>query len=474
MTSSREYMQGRHGIIGKRDAKRNVYIGLDFGTTFAKVAYEVAPTTEHLKRSIRFNDDGYYIPTELFYHWRSQSLWFKRKGTPDESIVRFFKYSMVVDGLEKNEELNRVQGLRNNPERLCSAYYLACLITISKLKICKQLNVEDTSTIEWHINMGMPVGKVMSANTQLKPVYDEVLQVAWAWSTTPEWRNPRVGLKEFDDFYTLHRRDRNPNLQTVPELYAEVLMYQQDNNVPEGFYAVIDIGGGTVDLAVFLKKIDKEEGVKVYCVSHEVSPEGMESIVSRVAGDPEDSVRDKVRGCMLNRNVNFNQLGDVNLADRRLQMSFRCKRLINTIKNFRTTYGSCVMKARENKFTEMRKEVENGGRLRYFMMGGGKDVHFYNQLVEFMIGIHAMEVKTLAHAKKERIQDYMLKSVNLECKDDDRLLISQMLAQPFDNIPQLDGVPWDFTASTSVRSFTENLTTREKLEDRLLELYGDD
>ena len=475
MSAGRDYLAHRKSVLLKASARKHVYIGLDFGTTFAKVAYEIAPTTDHLKRSVRFgnNDESPFIPTVLYFHSGNSTLSFRRKGTDDESVVRFFKYSMVVDGLEKNVELNRCsESLSTVPERLCSAFYLACLITIVRTRICKVANVTNVSDVDWHINMGIPVGKTVGNNPQVKPVYDEVLQVAWAWANSSYGGRDTVSIAAFDEFYKRNKTARNPDLQTVPELYAEVLMYQQDNNIPEGFYAVIDIGGGTVDMAVFLKRIQKGEGAKVYCVAHEVSSEGMESIVSRVSDKLNQELMERIRQCMLNERVQFDRLGGINISD--LKVSMPSRRLIASIKDFQRSYGTCMMKAKDNKFQEMQKAARTGSSLRYFMMGGGKDVHFYNSLIEDMIRQHSRFLKTLAHAQRADIRDYMRSSANLECKDDDRLVISQMLAQPFDNIPQLDGMPWDFVAAKPTVVSNSHQTYSNKLEDIQREIYGDD
>lgn len=470
------YFKRSRSRAGSASARRRqIYIGLDFGTTFAKVAYEVAPTTEHLKRSVRFTSEknGYFIPTQLYFSVKEDKLSFFSEGLEDCSVVRFFKYSMVVDGLEKNPELNsRRDFLRTNPERLCSAYYLACLITIVRKKICEkhELTIDE---VDWYVNMGVPVGKTSGSQPQVKPIYDEVLQVAWAWANGEHSKKTTIALTEFDMFYAKNRTRHVENLQTIPELYAEVLAYQQDNNIPEGFYAVVDIGGGTVDMAVFLKEVVKGRGAKVYCIAHEVSSEGLESIVSNVIeGDFRKSRA--VRNCLLNRNVNFNILGDVSLSDERIKISYPSKRLIQAIRNFKKSYGECLLKARDVKIAKMLEEVKNGGVLRYFLMGGGKDVSFYNQLIKRMIELHGTVLNSMVRYQQGYLRDYIKNSVNLECKDDDRLLISQMLAQPYDNIPQLDGVPWDFVPSNKQVGGRKNFESyTDEMEDRMRELYGD-
>ena len=121
----------------------------------------------------------------------------------------------------------------------------------------------------------------------------------------------------------------------------------------------------------------------------------------------------------------------------------------------------------------MRHEIASGGVLKFFVIGGGKSIHFHNQLLHQMLSIQ--DYAGVAKAEEGDIKAYLEGSANFEVNDD-RLIISQMLAQPFDNIPPLDGRPWDFKPAAKVEwreSLTEQQTLRDSLEDRQLEMYGD-
>lgn len=447
--------------------RKQVYIGLDFGTTFAKLSYEVAPTTDHRKKTVRFND-GYYLPTVLYFD--SGTLRFTSTGGISESIVKFFKYSMVSDELEKNPHLNAFKcQLSTSPEKLCSAHYLACLLRRAIAIICESEHMMKDA-VSWSVNMGMPVGRSKSSSPQVQPIYDEVLQVAWAWSGSERF-DESVDVRVLDSFYVEHQLDQNDRLHTVPELYAELSMYHQDRNVPEGFYSIVDVGGGTVDMAVFFKAIDPNRGVRIYCIAHEVSSEGMESVVSRIAENANQEIRAKIRNCMLNHMVDFEKLGLLELNDPRL--SERGRRLILSVKRFRESYGTCLRTAKANKESEMRDEIKNNGVLKYFVMGGGKSIHFHNQLLRMMIA--AQSNAGVARAEEGDIRKYLESSANFEVNDD-RLLISQMLAQPFENIPPLDGRPWEFHPSAKVdwsESPNGSVTYSEVMEDCQREIYGD-
>ena len=83
--------------VGKRIQKTSVYIGLDFGTTFTKAAYEIAPSNVHIKYSVRFgqcgNNEDYYLPSVLYFDPKAQKLKIFDLEEDCEEI-RYFKYNI--------------------------------------------------------------------------------------------------------------------------------------------------------------------------------------------------------------------------------------------------------------------------------------------------------------------------------------------------------------------------------------------
>ena len=83
--------------------KRNleIYIGIDFGTTFSKVSFQIGDKEGTTKYSIRFGHSGgeedYCLPSVLGYDPKAQCLVFTQHPEQEESLspVRYFKYSMI-------------------------------------------------------------------------------------------------------------------------------------------------------------------------------------------------------------------------------------------------------------------------------------------------------------------------------------------------------------------------------------------
>lgn len=389
--------------------KRNVYVGIDFGTTFTKVSFQVGDAEGAKKYTLKYRENGneedYCIPTKLVYHEADDSLGFSQEPTEGFSEVKYFKYSMIERGVPRYRALDNPQAnTKNDPQRICSAFFLANVIrdAIDFIKTHPALANAREDRLEWFINMGVPVSDY---NAKPKPIFDEVLNVAmhYASSLTPGYT---VSLSGLDEVYSRHKDSRDFHLKTIPELYAEIVMFLQNRNVEEGFYSVIDIGGGTTDLAVFFKRIDTvTHEVEIQCVAQDVRPLGYEMLFRDGRKPSEDEA-----------------------------------------KEFRTSYGTCMCAVKSPSFSfALKKLIAHNGHLRYFFVGGARKVPFYHECVDFMIGVHEMGWH-IAKSEEEDILDFIKGSKLFDVKDNSRILISQMLAQPYEKIPPLTGMPWSFDA----------------------------
>ena len=238
---------------GKRVQKTSVYIGLDFGTTFTKAAYEIAPSNVHIKYSVRFGksdkNEDYYLPSVLFFDSKAQKL---KIFDPDENCeeIRYFKYNMISDALKKNEILNDPSVVTKSvKEELCSVFFLSYVIYLIRNAVYQNFsNTKDDDNTSWYINMGVPLEA--HKNDKRASLYKNVLEVAYLFEKKYHGQT-EIDIHELDAFYIEHNKESNPNINTLPEIYAEVLLYQQYLNTPAGFYTVVDIGGGTEDIATF-------------------------------------------------------------------------------------------------------------------------------------------------------------------------------------------------------------------------------
>ena len=296
-----------------------------------------------------------------------------------------------------------------------------------------------TEEPEWYINIGVPICNYDYTKKHQKEVYDIVLRVGYLFASSNIY-SERIKLQDFEKFYLQHENDYLNNLNSLSELYAEVLMYQQDNQVPEGFYAVVYVGGGTVDIATFHKFFSKENGSEVECITQEIEALGVESLITRNANnaDSEDEreiVRKYLCTAVLNYNSEFDSMWNLDCPSVNRHCFLLNRRL------FRTAYGKCLIEAKEKLRSEMNKQIQNKQSLHCFLLGGGRGLTFYSQTINYMAGVHKR-----AGLPKEVISDvneYIQNNSDLVEKDN-RLIISQMLAQPYEKIPPIANMPWNF------------------------------
>lgn len=117
-------------------------------------------------------------------------------------------------------------------------------------------------------------------------------------------------------------------------------------------------------------------------------------------------------------------------------------------KQFRTVYGSCLMDAKKKRRVLMAEQKDNAHPLKCFLLGGGKDLSFYSQAIRHMAWAH-----NNAGFSQEEIVDikkYIQNNTDLKVKEN-RLIISQMLAHPYEKIPPIKDMPWHFDITEEVR-----------------------
>ncbi len=404
-----------------------VYIGLDFGTTFTKVSYQIGDKEGTTKYSLPFASDGcesdYCLPSVLGYDPLRGCLAFTKD--PEDcgfEVIRYFKYSMIQKNVPRSRAFSGHE-LNNDPQRLCSAFYVAHVLKLATEFISEYLALAERGCgIRWYVNMGVPVSDFAA---KPKPVYDEVLNVAWKLVEQGLLAD-EMELGRVDQLYNqwIDHSTWSNRLNTVPELYAEIIMFLQDRTVDSGFYSVVDIGGGTVDLAVFFKRIDAyTHRVEISCVAQDVCPLGYE-MYKHVVGE---------------------------VAAKKM-----CQK----------SYGELVDKAYHNYRPEMQKAKNRRNEIVHFYMGGARNVPFYRSCIEGMWPVHERAWSCYPGAVVQDIVRYMRNKAYLEVDDNSRVVISQMLAQPFEKIPELTGQPWNFDKAPRYK----NAPTAE---DVMLGIYGD-
>ena len=256
------------------NSDETVMLGLDFGTSFTKAAFYLDANNhgvipfgdEQMKASVIYTDTG-----------TKQLSMFKTETCCQQ--IRFFKATMSNDC-----NYNRLQSrkISSSFSFMATIFFLANILRYIELKLSDYLR----ANITLQVNMGAPT----LFDDDKAELYRKALHTALYLHNSTKGKDIRKmdtrlvmdtmnkALGVYDrEFYLAGKG----NFNTVfPELFAEALFFIDHNNVPTGFYGIVDIGGGTADLLILEKNILRntyQGDVKTYtCYGAAVEPLGNE------------------------------------------------------------------------------------------------------------------------------------------------------------------------------------------------------
>ena len=437
-----------------QESEKVVIVGIDFGTSFTKVYFNQGG---EIKQPLKFNVQGkstYFVPTQLYYNQTLNQVFFE--NAPGRETLKYFKYSMINKDLVTSEALTtNNKSVLPKPEFLCSIFYIACLIKEIKNQISEILK---TSNIKYSINMGCPIDNYGNKN---KGAYDTVLKLGYLLSLNDFKEG--MTINELNDFYEKNKNCFFPNLQTIPELYAEALWFIEQPSTGEGIYTILDIGGGTVDFASILVKRTKDGEKQTSIYSQNVMALGVEVLLQFLY--PHDY--------KTNREVCINELRNKFVTmPWGWEAKYNQDRELKKAHDFDVNFSEGIAEVKERNKTLMDEQYKKK-ILPYYSFGGGADFRWYHSVIE-------------SHNKlfdKANIPPLTKQPVILNGIPDNRLIIAEQLTRS--NFPEIEGFPWEFsrekifsgmdrTGDDVYRSSeSDNNNDRFDLEDRQKEIYGD-
>lgn len=251
-----------------------VHFGIDFGTRFTKVSAHLP----HLDRRVTLAlgsagqrllpsriaiADGCAYPPDLL-------------APGDAAWVDYLKMRLASDGA-----IPFGAGAPRQPDQIkaLAALYLAGVLRLGE-RACREANLLDGRGLRSFAQVGVPVQAYDSPDLA---VFEEVCAVAWKWKH--EEPTPRQLGEIVDDYRKVEptrlARSESP-ISVVPELVAAIAHIASRRDAPEGLYAFLDIGGGTLDGTVFRLARTPIPQVTIY--SAEVAQLGTVAVAQFLAG----------------------------------------------------------------------------------------------------------------------------------------------------------------------------------------------
>lgn len=232
-------------------------LGLDFGTSYTKVAYAIDGDSG--KMSFKLGDKT--KPSVVYFDENDVALsMFQTAGLKQ---IHFFKATMTGNEKYKLLKANKViagildKELRDNFELLCSIFFIANIINYSSLFVSKVYNKVAFPSVA----MGIP----MSWSNEYAVVYNKALYAALYILQKSFGKDiTRMPLQDIYNAYkesssTFNNDAFNPKNKasinmTIPEVVTEMNHFLNNKSIAFGNYFIVDIGGGTADFAFITKQ----------------------------------------------------------------------------------------------------------------------------------------------------------------------------------------------------------------------------
>lgn len=430
----------------------DVYIGLDFGTSFSKVCYNVKGDLYVYKR-----DASPYIPTEIYYSKENKEVFINKNLNSKHLIpVKYFKYSMVFDPII-DEKINKSLPINLTYKQIniiFSIYFLACLVKEVKHEIIKKYykNI-NTDNIKWEINMSAPIDDY---HREIYDLYNDVLNSAYILASEDQLEYFHIDkINEIYNNIQNNKIMKNDILSIHPELFVEAVYFTENNiyGLDYGSYMIMDIGGGTVDIGILWKRKWSNTETKYDLIVISIIQYGVEKIVDEL------------------KKIGIGKQDGVNIL-----VYGKHDRKVESINDF---FIKNIKKMIEIEGNNPKTGIDNINDKRIYYAGGGCSLLWYKNIVNSI--------------KNNRITEDIipinLLPLNYDNKKQDvhRLIIAMELANPVDKIERNLGttiiingekiIPGDDFSKIEIIETciirNEPRNYHNDLQDRQRDIYGD-
>lgn len=392
--------------LSQRNKDVQVIIGLDFGTSYTKAYCNIQGDNVPVEFATESNS-SFYLPSVVYYDATGKNLSINAKNNFRK--INYFKYNMINDELRTQYEGHSGVAF----DELCSAFFLANVIKkIKETAVQRRPGVN----LNFHINMGCPIA---NEDSRFNGIYNRALNVAYIISNMPNIEIMNLG--KIAEYYKAHSTKANPALRTVPELYAEALWFIEKSSTDSGIYAILDIGGGTVDYATIV--VNFEAGFKkTYIYSQGAKPLGVEILLKKFYPQDYQDCREKRLDELRNSNIRIPSHSKDNplFEEQHIQGNA-----------FEILFFQGIMDVKDISPQLMRYQFIEKRSIPYYTFGGGADINWYHSII-------TQHNEFIAPAGIPQLQK---KHVDTDLPHN-RLIIAYQLSQP--TLPEVGKYPWEF------------------------------
>jgi len=347
----------------------SINIGIDFGTSYSKVCSE-NKTTKQKKyiKLVKDNPKPEYKRSRVYFDYVNKIFYYQSpKNIKSIETINYFKYSIIDKSLQRSKFIP-LSNPETIPEILCCVFFIACLIKQSKKNIENQYKKHVDLRFIWNITLGVPIDNY---SKKFKSLFDLILQYAIKLSEKEDFKKYTIALNDLDDFCQKNKEIMIPGFKksqnnTLSELYAECLAFLEDSNVTEGLYAIVDIGGATVDMAVINKTQDETNNgkFKYSIIAENIEPLGIEILIQKIM--KKDDMYEEINELLKNNDFQCTDI-EYNKVEQ--------QELSNKMKK---AFAEMAINAKD-KFREAL--IKRKGEMKVILCGGGAKYQWYKSCI---------------------------------------------------------------------------------------------
>ncbi|MCF7453015.1 hypothetical protein L3V30_07095 [Vibrio sp. A1-1] len=229
-------------ISPMRDEDLYLYVGLDFGTAYTKVVIG----DESDAYAINFGEHGYLLPSAVYVDQYGNASLTQQRG---DTEITELKMPLIMGDSKREHNIAIVMFLalvfkviRRWPENDADSPY-------------------KNRSIAWLINAGIPAENY--EDRKLLEKYQRLISAAWTLSyckiiSVYTAREVSERLDNRCSSIPSSLRFDNERLMLLPEFSAQIVGYVQSPQRRKYSHLLIDVGAGTLDIAMFI--IDEHDG----------------------------------------------------------------------------------------------------------------------------------------------------------------------------------------------------------------------
>lgn len=217
--------------------RREIYIGLDFGTAYTKAAVQFLDNIYPVDWNGVANLQGQYLlPTEYSEAPNLECFLGQHPDSSPQQLHANLKRAFITNSVSENSIAK-------------ASVFLALVLQYVRAWIYHHHAAKlGFAPIGWYLNIGIP-SDVLDKDKHAQH-YTRLAEIAWVLSLMPQ------AEVTFDRASELLSKPINRNadlreIAPIPELVAQLAGYSKSASKQRGLHALVDIGGGTVDMVTF-------------------------------------------------------------------------------------------------------------------------------------------------------------------------------------------------------------------------------